>query len=168
MLVGGRWSGWSRAWAHTAAYARSYFMIGLMTAILGPAVLFMILSMVVVLPGALAANLVFVRLFPKRSWVREPRRAWMAAMAGVPLVGIGSLAWLVVGGDEPPEFVGRMGPWGTAAYVLGIPVFLSNLGVLIGYLIPRAIPPSGPAAAIPPLLWCERTSKKWRRSKEGP
>jgi len=149
MLVGGRWSGWSRAWAHTAAYARSYFFAGLFTVILGPVAFLSILSMGVVLPGALFANLLLVRLFPKRSWVREPRRAWTAAAAGAWLVAIGALTCVAVRA-EPPEFVRRIGPWGTAIFILGIPVFLSNLGVLLGYLIPRAIPPSGPDSRIPP------------------
>jgi hypothetical protein len=131
MVVGGRWTGWGRALAHTRAYGRVYFISGLMTVILAP---FVIVSMPVVLPAALCVHLLLVRVFPKVSWNREPRRASVAAGAGFFLVMAGSLAWLA-SGDRTPEFVDRIGPWGPTIYVLGVPVLFSNLGILIGYLI---------------------------------
>ena len=132
MLVGGRCSGWSRAWRHTVAYARAYAFIGLLTALFGPVVILTYAILIVGVPGAFCANLLFVRLFPKVSWIREPRRAWIAAAAGVPLAVIGSLTWLSVGAG-PPEVIERLGFWGTACYIVGIPLLFSNLGVLIGY-----------------------------------
>jgi hypothetical protein len=149
MVVGGRWSGWGRAWAHTTAYARAYFMVSLLSALFGPVIILVLLTLFVVVPGAFCANVLFVRLFPRKSWIREPRRAWMAAAAGVPLVVIGSLTWFSAGG-EPPDILRPLGTLGDLIYCFGIPVFLSNLGVLVGYLIPRAIPPSGPPSSIPP------------------
>jgi ABC-type phosphate transport system permease subunit len=141
MLVGGRWSGLRRAWAHTDAYARAYFMISLLTALFGPIILLLLLSLIVTVPGAFCAHLLFVRLFPQKSWIREPRRAWIAAAAGVPLVVVGSLAWVGISGG-PPDVLRQFGMAGDLIYLLGIPVFLSNLGVLVGYLIPRDIPPA--------------------------
>ncbi|MCI0659265.1 MAG: hypothetical protein L0170_19595 [Acidobacteria bacterium] len=149
MLVGGRWSGLSRARAHTVEYARAYFLIGLLTAMFGPIVILTLLSMIVVVPGAFCAHLLFVRIFPRKSWIREPRRSWVAAAAGVPLTLVGTLTWLNVGG-EPLGAMRHLGSWGMAIYFLGIPVFFSNLGVLCGYLPPRTMPPSGQVARIPP------------------
>ena len=134
MIVGGRWSGWGRVLEHTRLYARALFLVGLLTVIAAPLV---IVSMPVVLPGALCSHLLLVRVFPRVSWIREPRRARVAAAAGLMFGVVGSLTWLAVG-DTPPEFVSRLGPWGTVIYVLGVPILLSNLGVLLGYLIPRA------------------------------
>ena len=137
MLVGGRWSGWSRARAHTVAYTRTYFFIGLLLVAFGPAVIVHLLSMIVVVPGAFVANLLFVRLFPKRSWIREPARAWGAAIVGVASAWIGSWIWLAEGG-KPPDTLALLGDWATAIYFVSIPVLFSNLGVLFGYLMPCA------------------------------
>jgi hypothetical protein len=136
MLVGGRWSGWSRAWVHTGSYARSYCAIGFVTALCPPLVIVHLLSMIVILPGAFGANLLFVRLFPQKSWIRERDRGWIAGLAGLLLAWVGTITWLLLGGG-PPDSVSRLGEWGTAIYFIGIPVFFSNLGVLIGYLPPR-------------------------------
>lgn len=149
MVVGGRWSGLSRAWAHTLAYARAYFMISLLTALFGPVIIFVLLSLFVVAPGAFCAHLLLVRLFPKRSWIREPRRAWFAAAAGVPLVVVGSLAWITLGAEQM-AILQPLGVLGDLLYLFGIPIFLSNLGVLVGYVIPRAAPPAGPSSPVPP------------------
>lgn len=138
MIVGGRWSGCGRAWAHTESYARAYGLIGLLTVLLGPAVLIHLLSLIIVVPAALFANFFYVRLFPRTSWTREPVRAWRAGTVGVLLAWVGTLAWYTSGGD-PPHAVTRLGDWGRVVYSVGIPVLFSNLGVLIGYLPPRSV-----------------------------
>ena len=141
VIVGGHRAGWGRAWAHTMAYTRGYFFFGLLSLAFGPIVIFHFGSLLVVVPSAFAANLFFVRLFPKRSWVREPGRARTAAMAGVPLVWLGTVIWLTVGG-KPPASLTQLGDWATALYFVTIPVLFSNLGVLLGYLTPGRGGPS--------------------------
>ena len=150
MLVGGRCSGWSRAEAHTVAYARAYFFIGLVTILGGMTVVLHLVSLLIIVPAAFCANLLFVRLFPRKSWKRETDRGWLAGGTGFLMAWVGTMAWINEAG-EPLEILRRFGSWGSAAYFVGIPVFFSNLGVLVGYLPPRKIPPSERDSGLPPL-----------------
>jgi hypothetical protein len=136
MLVGGRWAGVSRARAHTMAYVRAYLSIGLVGLVYPPAFVAHLLSLIIVVPGALVANLFFVRLFPRKSWAREPWRGWFAGFAGLMSAWVGTMTWLSAT-HWSPYGGSRFGAWGTTIYLLSIPVLFSNLGVLIGYLPAR-------------------------------
>lgn len=136
MLVGGRWAGIGRARAHTKAYVRAYLTLGIVGLVVPPVFVAHLLSLIVVVPGAIVANLFLVRLFPKKSWTREPWRGWLAGFAGVMSAWVGTITWLDAT-DWSPYRVSRFGAWATVIYLLSIPVLFSNLGVLIGYLSAR-------------------------------
>ena len=150
MLVGRRWTGWGRAWAHTKAYTRGYFGIGLISAVIPPLVFAHFFSLLIVVPGAFVANLFFVRLFPKKSWTRERWRGWLGGFAGLMLIWVGTILWLSSTDGRLPRTVRNLGDWAAVIYMLSIPVLFSNLGVLIGYLpAHRPIPPSRSDPSIP-------------------
>jgi hypothetical protein len=90
---------------------------------------------VVLLPAAVVANFVAIRIFRTRSWRREPWRVWIAGILGVPLVWGGTLGWMRIQG-RPPDFVMNLGPVAASLYGAGIIMLFSNLAILIAWLLP--------------------------------
>lgn len=157
MIKAGPLYGLSRARKYSLQFAFRYFLFGipwaLAAAVLartfsrseGPSVLvleafFMMLivhlySLIVVLPAALMANFVAIRIFRRRSWRREPWRAWVAGFISAPLAWAGSYGLMMLQGWLP-EILQRAGEDGRVLYFLGSVVLCSNLGIFAAWSLP--------------------------------
>ena len=157
MIKAGPLYGLVRARNHALDFAFRYFLSGIPWALLASVLMksslhsdaaialmlqsfFMMLlihlySLVVVLPAALVANFAAIRLFRRRSWRREPWRAWMAGAVSAPLVWAGSYVLMVA--YNPPEFLERTCDAGRILYFLGSIVLFSNLGVFLAWILPE-------------------------------
>ena len=87
-------------------------------------------------PTAFVANLAFVRLFPRKTWRMERWRGWIAGGLGVILTSGGFDLVLNLTQRTPEMFRGMFGSAGTGVYLAGWFVLLSNLALLVAWLIP--------------------------------
>ena len=87
-------------------------------------------------PMALAANMAFVRLFPRRTWRGERWRSWVGGGLGFVLTSGGMLLLTIVQ-DRPPRFLGELfGGYAVFIHYAGWFVLLSNAGLFLAWLIP--------------------------------
>src|SRR5262245_29008846 len=133
-------------------YFLRYFTIGAILAIGGGMMLgrgidtasgfffgHLFLSGLIIWPAALAASFAYVRLLPRRTWRGETWRSWVAGCLGILMTWIGIA--LLDFYDGPPralhQAVGRVA---MIFYVPGWIVLLSNLALLLAWLIPSRRP----------------------------
>jgi hypothetical protein len=152
MIVGGALRGFRRSLRISLRYLRAYFYLGCPLLLLLIAVLsgyhdpvaegiqflfyFALVCIMLVFPPAVFANLLFVRLFQRRTWRNEPWRAWVAGARGL-LISWGGMFLLGNRLGRPPELLREL--LGGAAeffHILGWFVLLSNLGLFLAWLIP--------------------------------
>jgi hypothetical protein len=149
--VGGPLRGYNRAVRVTMAYCFSYFILGVcLSLVVGPIVghdhnrfevtagfvfgQFWICALI--FPTATAANLVFARIFRKRTWRGERWRPWTAAALGIVLT-LGGMLLLGFLGAEPPRFIKDiLGRDGGCLYFPGWFVLFSNLALLVAWALP--------------------------------
>jgi amino acid transporter len=100
-------------------------------------------SVLVILPAAVVANFIALRVFRPRSWRREPWRAYVAGILAVPFCWGGSYLWLILDVDAPP-IVRELGEWGKVILVAGMVILFSNLALLVAWLLPSRKRPATP------------------------
>lgn len=149
MIIGGAFRGMKRASRQSFEYVRSYCLAGLpMVIAIGLlwgdsqygnlTVAFLIAHyffVIIVWPAALFANFAALRLFRPRSWRGEPWRGWVAGILGVACCWGGIILWPKVEEISPPQFRQAGGELGML-YGIGVLVFLSNIAVLLTWLLP--------------------------------
>jgi len=146
VIVGGILRGYNRAFRISLNYCVHYFVLEavVILALLPPLIgwntvavlLGLFVAVLLLFPTALAANLLFARLFTFRTWRNERWRRWTAAALGVVLTTIGMVVvGLMV--HRPPRVVDELpGASGALLYAFGWLVLFSNLALLAAWLIP--------------------------------
>jgi hypothetical protein len=168
MTIGGPLRGMSRAARHSLSYGWAYaaggspivIAIGLIWGdtdhgnFTGIMLIAHLLSVVVILPAAIPANLVSLRLLRPRSWRQASWRAWVAGVVAVPMIWGGMS---VCGGiaAEPPEIlVHLLGGAAFVLYGLSFIVLFSNFSVAVAWALPpwnpKRVPRRRPESEIPP------------------
>jgi len=141
--------GYNRALRISTQYSVSYFLVGatLIVALglifaghdsLGTAAMLLFchfwISALVFLTS-LPANMVFVRLFPRRTWRKERWRARDAGALGVVFVVAGLLAGMSM--FEPPALIrDYLGEFAFVLNALGWFILFSNLALLVAWAQP--------------------------------
>jgi len=156
VIVGGAFSGLHRARVLSESYVRHYAVIGCglflaLSLLMGGASLVMILvhllSVTVVWPASVATHLVALRAFRARR-VRETWRVRVAAWVAVPLVWGGAFVWGIEG--RMPRLFSEMGSGGIAVYCAGVLILLSNLALLVAWILPSHRSPDPGQAGLKP------------------
>jgi hypothetical protein len=146
-MVGGACRGYNRALRVSGQYVLAYFVVGLAfilllslwqgtPELLGIFFVIHFYASLGIFLVAMVANLVFVRIFKRRTWRAEKWRKWVAGGTGVVLTW-GGMILLAITRSRPPEILQGL-PGGTAEVVhqAGWFVLLSNVGLLVGWMIP--------------------------------
>jgi hypothetical protein len=153
-MVGGACRGYNRALRVSGQYVMACFVVGLAFILLlslwqGTPELIPILFVIqfygclCIFVMSMVANLVFVRIFKKRTWRNEKWRKWVAGGTGVALTW-GGMLLLAITGSRPSEILQRLlGGMAEVVHHTGWFVLLSNLGLLVGWMIPSRRPPGG-------------------------
>jgi len=149
VIVGGACRGWVRARRQAGQYTGVYGLVGFPMVVVigfiwgdteygnftGFMLVAHVLSMLVVWPAAIVANLAALRIFRPRSWRHQSWRAWVAGSLGVPFVWGGLAAWPHLTRGSP-ELVNSLGRSFGELYVLSLVILFSNLAVLVGWMLP--------------------------------
>ena len=152
MLVGGPLRGLRRAFRISLGYCVTYFCVsGALAIVLGAifggveaATIALYLGSIfgvfwvlfVLLPLSIVANMVFVRLFRKRTWRHERWRYWTAGVLGV-VFTVGG--WSLVGTwtpQVPGPFQPAIGQFVNPLYFGGWYILFSNLALLTAWALP--------------------------------
>jgi hypothetical protein len=150
VIVGGRWSGLSRAALYSRSYGWAYFSAGLPVVLAigliwgdseygdftGIMLLAHVFSLIVVLPAAIPVNFVALRFLPLRSWRRSSWRSWVAAVMAVPLVWGGLAIWGESVGEPPAILVRMAGAGAPFLQLVGLLIGFSNLSLAIAWVLP--------------------------------
>ena len=146
MIVGGPLRGYTRGFRVSLDYCIRYFILGA-ALILGVGPFFagwdtvgillgLFFAMLPLFPTALAANILFARIFRFRTWRNERWRPWAAGALGVVLT-TGGMVLVGIVGPRLPRFLDDFpGPSGELLYLLGWVVLFSNLALLVAWLLP--------------------------------
>jgi hypothetical protein len=151
VIVGGMLRGFVRARRISEAYVLAYFVVGVALILIAvllfgrpfdPVELICTLSFGhfwltgFLFPMAVAANLLFVRVFPKRTWRGERWRSWVGGGLGVVLTW-GGMLFLGFVHDRPPQvFRDLFGGAATFVQLAGWFILFSNLGLFLAWLLP--------------------------------
>ena len=147
MIIGGAFRGLSRAIRQSLAFIWAYTLFGvptifvggifLATGTLGPESFAIghIYGIVVMLPAAVTANFLALRILGWRSWRDERWRARVAGIVAVILVWAGLL---VLWGDKavPEPLLAILGELAIPVFFLALAVTGSNLALLVAWLLP--------------------------------
>jgi hypothetical protein len=151
VIVGGACRGYNRALRISGQYVLAYFVVGvgLMLGIgpllvpwsivpeflMGALFAHLWISLIVFLL-AMAANQAFVRMFKRRTWRNERWRKWVAGGLGLVLTWGGMFLLEGLRVRVPDTLRTLVGPMAGFVHYGGWFVLLSNLGLLVAWLIP--------------------------------
>jgi hypothetical protein len=170
VIVAGACRGYNRAFRVTSQYVIAYLVVGLVVILiagllvviahgvsefLGAFMLLHVWLCMCLFPVAMVSNMVFVRIFKRRTWRHETRRKWVAGGLGVVLTW-GGMILLEVFGIRTSEILRTLfGPMAEFLHYCGWFVLLSNVALLVGWTVPsRPTPPRDPVSgfrsSVPP------------------
>src|SRR5688572_27484461 len=139
MIVGGKLRGLSRAVDHSLTYIAIFSLAGLflgvalalftigtgITGVFAILIIGTIYSVIVILPTAVFANFIALRVFRPRSWRREKWRAWVAGLLAVPFCWGGPILWLYLEPELPAMLRWLGGDWGRIFYGSAVVILFS-------------------------------------------